>query len=363
MGFASLSEVIPAPGSAVIGSALPLRRRLAPRPWGLPDHRRVRSFENGRSASPRVGPPTEYDRVSCRCPVGQRRLPWSFSPLQRIRMREPTNPGFASSRCWCGYRVSRPPAAFLLPRPSDRLGPVTLMGFPLRSFPLPRSRDASRRPLPSCRWPSRRAAWHQVPHPSPDRPDFRALLPAEVRGEKAGVSRPFARCSPGVFRALGRDRRCVADGFPSAPPTDFTKSAMWRLCRSPGVSIRNGAWRPEGCHNPSALSAPRLPSARFGSRRSELTPTNPVTSLFRDPSEERPRALPEGTRSEWRCQVPGRRPTFEGSIRGPRSMCQTIAGKGVTWPGGNPCNCFRWRALSASPEARWDENPSKRLPG
>jgi hypothetical protein len=130
MGFASLSEVIPAPGSAVIGSALPLRRRLAPRPWGLPDHRRVRSFENGRSASPRVGPPSEYDRVSCRCPVGQRRLPWSFSPLQRIRIREPTDPGFASSRFWCGYRVSHPLAAFLLPRPSDRLGSVTLMGLP-----------------------------------------------------------------------------------------------------------------------------------------------------------------------------------------------------------------------------------------
>lgn len=139
MGFASLSEVIPVTGSAVIGSALPLRRRLTPRPWGLPDRRRVRSFENGRSASPRVGSPSEYDRVSCRCPVGQRRLPWSFSPLQRIRTREPTNPGFASSRFWCGSRVLHPPAAFLLPRPPDRLGSVTLMGFPLRSFPLPRS--------------------------------------------------------------------------------------------------------------------------------------------------------------------------------------------------------------------------------
>lgn len=111
VGFASLSEVIPARGSAVIGSALPLRRRLAPRPWGLPDRRRVRSFENGRSASPRVGPPSEYDRVSCRSPVGQRRLPWSLSPLQRMRTREPTYPGFASSRFWCGYRVSHPPAA------------------------------------------------------------------------------------------------------------------------------------------------------------------------------------------------------------------------------------------------------------
>ena len=114
-----------------------------------------------------------------------------------------------------------------------------------------------------------------------DRPGFRALLPAGIRGGKAGVSRPSARCSPGVLRALGRDHRCVADGFPSAPPTDFARSAMWRSCRSPGVLIRNGARRPEGCRNPSALSAPRLVSARFGSRRSGLTPTGPVTSLFR----------------------------------------------------------------------------------
>lgn len=114
-----------------------------------------------------------------------------------------------------------------------------------------------------------------------DRPDFRALLPAGIRGGKAGVSRPSARCSPGVFRALGLDHRCVADGFPSAPPPDFAGSAMWRLRRSPGVSIRNGARLPRGCRNPCALSAPRLASACFEPRRSGLAPTGPVTSLLR----------------------------------------------------------------------------------
>lgn len=66
---------------------------------------------------------------ACRRPLG-RGASLEFLPLQRMQMREPTHPGFASSRFGCGCRVSHPLAAFRLPRPSGRLGPVTLMGFP-----------------------------------------------------------------------------------------------------------------------------------------------------------------------------------------------------------------------------------------
>ncbi len=159
---------------------------VAPRPWGLPDHRRVRTFENDRSASPRVGSPSEYDRVGCRCPLGQRRLPWSFSPLQRIQMREPTCPGFASSRFRCGYRVSHPLAALHLPRPSDRLGPVTLMGLsPSKPYPPAERLRLSARValLPLA---SQMSSNTVVPHPSPDGPGFRALLPAGIREQENG---------------------------------------------------------------------------------------------------------------------------------------------------------------------------------
>lgn len=59
-----------------------------------------------------------------------------FWPLQRFRRREPTHPGFASSRFGSGFRVSHPRAALRLPQPSDPLGSVTLLGFPLRGFSL-----------------------------------------------------------------------------------------------------------------------------------------------------------------------------------------------------------------------------------
>lgn len=65
---------------------------------------------------------------ACRRPL-ERGASLEFLPLQRMQMREPTCPGVASSRFGCGCRVSHPLAALRLPRPSDRLRPVTLMGF------------------------------------------------------------------------------------------------------------------------------------------------------------------------------------------------------------------------------------------
>lgn len=94
---------------------------------------------------------------ACRSPLGHG-ASQEFLPLQRMRMREPTHPGFASSRFGCGCRVSHPLAAFRLPRPSDRLRPVTLMGFsPSKLLPPDGAVAPLDAPLPSCRCP------HSVP--------------------------------------------------------------------------------------------------------------------------------------------------------------------------------------------------------
>ena len=133
---------------------------------------------------------------ACRRPLG-RGASQEFLPLQRMQMREPTYPGFASSRLRCGFRVSHPLAALRLPRPSDRLRPVTLMGFsPSKLLPpggavaplgarCPLAVVGTRRTQPKLR-------------AAVGRPGFRALLPAGVRHDRTGVSRPTARCSPGV---------------------------------------------------------------------------------------------------------------------------------------------------------------------
>lgn len=134
---------------------------------------------------------------ACRRPLG-RGASLEFLPLQRMQMREPTHPGFASSRFGCGCRVSHPLAALRLPRPSDRLRPVTLMGFsPSKLLPP----DGAVAPLDTlcplavvgtrCTQPKLRA--------TVGRRGFRALLPAGVRHDRTGISRAAARCSPGVL--------------------------------------------------------------------------------------------------------------------------------------------------------------------
>ena len=134
---------------------------------------------------------------ACRRPLG-RGASLEFLPLQRVQMREPTNPGFASSRFGCGCRVSHPLAALRLPRPSDRLRPVTLMGFsPSKLLPP----DGAVAPLGTRCPPAVVGTRRTQPklRTTVGRPDFRALLPAGVRHDRTGISRAAARCSPGVL--------------------------------------------------------------------------------------------------------------------------------------------------------------------
>jgi hypothetical protein len=136
VGLASRSEVVPSSRSAVIGSALPLRRSRRPALGTSELNGAARSHR--RRAAPLLGlpSPSEYDRGRLAEALSSDGASLGFLPLQRLRKREPTYPGFASSRFGCGFRVSHPRAAFRLPRPSDPLGPVTLLGFPLRGFSL-----------------------------------------------------------------------------------------------------------------------------------------------------------------------------------------------------------------------------------
>ena len=197
-------------------------------------------------------------------------------------MREPTHPGFASSRFGCGCRVSHPLAALRLPRPSGPFRPVTLMGFPLRSLPLPRSRDASRRPMPSCRYPSGNGCNPKITV-APDRARLQGLAPRgnPWRAGRGLADRPLV--APLGFRALGLS--CAAwhtasRALPSqAWPSYRSRGAEDRPLR---VSIRSVVAIPsqESC-NPSALLAPRFRSARCEPRHPWLAPTDPVTSLLR----------------------------------------------------------------------------------
>lgn len=161
-----------------------------------------------------------------------------FLPLQRIRIRGPTAPGFASSRFRCGHRVSHPLAALRPPNPSGPFRPVTLLGFPLRSLSLPRSRDASRRPLPSCRYSLRirpRPGGHGRPHRELG---FTALLPAKVRHDRTGFSRSAARYSLEVHRSRAFRVR-VAPRFRGAPLAGLASEPLARPSNRPlRVSIR-----------------------------------------------------------------------------------------------------------------------------
>jgi hypothetical protein len=133
---------------------------------------------------------------ACRRPLG-RGASLEFLPLQRMQMREPTHPGVASSRFGCGCKVSHPLAALRLPRPSDRLRPVTLMGFPPSKLLPP---DGAVAPL-GARCPLAVVGTRRTQpklRATVGRPGFRALLPAGVRHDRTGISRAAARCSPGV---------------------------------------------------------------------------------------------------------------------------------------------------------------------
>jgi hypothetical protein len=221
---------------------------------------------------------------ACRRPLGRSAFQ-EFLPLQRMQMREPTHPGFASSRFGCGCRVSHPLAAFRLPRPSGRLGPVTLMGF-----------------SPSKRFPPTEPERLSAPV---------ALLSLLARGVRSGkatcgrlASATSGPCSPpesvtitrGLvvrpldaplgFRRSRAFRASVAPGFPAAPLSGFGFVGSRRVdLASQGLDplSRCCAPRSEDFGAATLLRFSHLVSVPRASSRSVpgLRRTVPVTSLYR----------------------------------------------------------------------------------
>lgn len=156
---------------------------------------------------------------ACRRPLGLG-ASLEFLPLQRMQMREPTCPGVASSRFGCGCRVSHPLAALRLPRPSDRLRPVTLMGFfPFEASPSGRSRGASRHPVPSCRYLHSAHMAEATMRPLADPPSGPCSPPESVTIARGLAVRPLD--APLGFCRSRAFLESVAPGFPAAPLSGF----------------------------------------------------------------------------------------------------------------------------------------------
>lgn len=179
---------------------------------------------------------------ACQRPLG-RGASQKFLPLQRMQMREPTHPGFASSRFRCGCRVSHPLAAFRLPRPSDRLRPVTLMGFPPSKLLPPDGAVAPLgTPCPPAVVRTRRRNRSYV-QPLADPASGPCSPPESVTIARGLVARPLD--APLGFRRSRAFRVNVAAGFPATPLAGFVALGSRRVNRPPKVSIRSrGAGAP-----------------------------------------------------------------------------------------------------------------------
>lgn len=118
-------------------------------------------FRVGSPSSHGLGPAPESDPNE---PAPLSALAYSpevLRPFSVCWLRVATCAGLDLTRLRCVFRLSQPPDAFFHPKPfQPSFMLVTLMGFPLQRFPLPRAGCASRRPFPS--WLSR---WCLLPSP------------------------------------------------------------------------------------------------------------------------------------------------------------------------------------------------------
>jgi hypothetical protein len=126
-------------------------------------------------------------------------------------------------------RVSHPPDGLILPEPSDRFGPVALLGFwPFGGFPFAGvGCDSSSNPLPACRRLSR---WRGS-RPVPPRPASRCCSPRKSVVRRRGMSAAGTRSSPGFSPLQGTSRR-RGDRFRPPPPSGFERPATGVVCRS-----------------------------------------------------------------------------------------------------------------------------------
>lgn len=119
------------------------------------------------------------------------RLSWSFLPFSVCGTREPAEPGFASPGTFRSQGFA-PSQRLASPSPSRvYFTPERSWDSPFRAFLLRRSRNAFRRPIPSCCYHRRHSGIAPTAPPPRRRKrreaSFRVLLPFEVRADERGV--------------------------------------------------------------------------------------------------------------------------------------------------------------------------------
>lgn len=288
---------------------------------------------------------------ACRSPLGHG-ASQEFLPLQRMQMREPTHPGFASSRFRCGCRVSHPRAAFRLPNPPDLFRPVTLLGFsPSKLLPPAEPRRLSTPvallPLPAL-GDVTEATCGRLANPAsgPCSP------PESVTIERGLVVRPLA--APLGFPRSRAFPACVAAGFPAAPLSGLRapgsrqgRSASQGFdplarCCAPRSEDR---WEPQPFCDSRTSFPFRVLRAAASRARAERVPDIAARKVR---SKGRPLSSPGGLAEGMSVPDAGRHPTLDVIIRDQVSGCQTIEGNRVTRTVDGRCNSLDRGALEAT---------------
>ena len=275
-----------------------------------------------------------------------------FLPLQRIQTREPTHPGFASSRFRCGCRVSHPLAAFRLPHPPDLFRPVTLLGFsPSKLLPPTEpwrlSAPVALLPLPAL-GDVTEATCGRLANPAsgPCSP------PESVTIERGLVVRPLA--APLGFPRSRAFPACVAAGFPAAP-----LSGLRALGSRQGRSASQGfdplarccaprsedRWEPQPFCDSRTSFPFRVLRAAASRARAERIPDIAAREVR---SKGRPSSSPGGLAEGMSVPDAGRHPTLDVIIPDRLGGCQTIEGNRVTQPVDGRRNSLDRGALKAT---------------
>jgi hypothetical protein len=196
-------------------------------------------------------------------------LPWGFIPLQRLRLREPTSPGFASP----GTLRLQGSSALLAPFFSRSLhGPVSCRarswGSPFEAFPFAERGYASRRALTLL--PSAQAARgvHRTPRPAPGLYSLRKSVARSPRGPGERLDAPLGFTSPGVS---SRVRRPAASR--ESPPSGLARASHPARAPRSLDHARAGSspWRPPPLSRFLHL-VPAPPGSRSGGPSSWIHP-------------------------------------------------------------------------------------------
>ncbi len=154
--------------------------------------------------------------------------------------------------------------------------------------------------------------------------------------------------------ALGHSSKTLPPASRRLPSQASSRFGFRRGDRPPRVSIRSrGAAllspKIDRSRNPSAILAPRFPSARFEPRRPGLAPNGSGNIAVPEVrSMGHPPCSPGGLADGMSVPDSGRHPTLDASIRGRVSTCQTIARNRVTRSNVGECKALEHGSLEAA---------------